>query len=225
MTCDQMREHGESTTSTRRDVILAAASGFSLAASGLLVPDWLEEAAAREGALGGARGGRSSKNHQRHRHKRTHGDRKKRRKPNDILPTHPAIKVYNKRSEPVQVRGWNLFFAGNLKSWFVPSGWDWAALPAVSPSGGISDREFPSDKYYMAVQIGTDRCVEYIFGVPFFAPDAYIYSGGWEFDGSRGAKLDQRVPIDIQESFSVPGIRVTRFHDTSSHVWLSVELV
>lgn len=46
---------------TRRD-LLAAAGGFALAASGLVLPDWLAETEARSGALGGAKGGRHGQN-------------------------------------------------------------------------------------------------------------------------------------------------------------------
>ena len=38
---------------TRRAWLGAAAGGFALAASGLFLPDWLEEAEARDGAYGG----------------------------------------------------------------------------------------------------------------------------------------------------------------------------
>ena len=66
------------TTSSRRAVLQTAVSGFALATSGLLVPEWLEEAEAREGAYGGKLGGRHGKNRRgRDRRKRqTHGHKK-----------------------------------------------------------------------------------------------------------------------------------------------------
>jgi hypothetical protein len=56
-------EHLDATS--RRRLLGAAAGGFALAASGLLLPDWLsEEAAARpDGAYGGQLGGRHGKDH------------------------------------------------------------------------------------------------------------------------------------------------------------------
>ena len=46
----------------RRGLIQAAAGGLVLAASGLLLPARLAETDAREGALGGVKGGRRGKN-------------------------------------------------------------------------------------------------------------------------------------------------------------------
>jgi hypothetical protein len=66
----------EPTAGSRRLLLAGAASGLALAASGLLLPDRLEEVDAREGALGGAKGGRRGKD-QRGRHKhRDHGKKK-----------------------------------------------------------------------------------------------------------------------------------------------------
>ena len=42
----------------RRDLARSAAGAFVLAASGLLLPEWLEQAEAREGAFAGRLGGR-----------------------------------------------------------------------------------------------------------------------------------------------------------------------
>ena len=63
-----------------RRLILAGAGGLMLAASALFLPDWLDEAEAREGALDGARGGRRGRDRKGHHQKRTHGDRKNRNK-------------------------------------------------------------------------------------------------------------------------------------------------
>jgi hypothetical protein len=46
----------------RRGLLAGAASGFALAASGLLLPEWQEEVEAREGAYGGRLGGRHGGN-------------------------------------------------------------------------------------------------------------------------------------------------------------------
>ena len=56
--------------------LLAGAGGLVLAASGLFLPEWLEEAEARKGTLGGANGGRRGKDHRGRHRKRSHGDNK-----------------------------------------------------------------------------------------------------------------------------------------------------
>ncbi len=67
--------HGDSSP-TRRRLLRAVSGGLVLAASGLFQPDWLEEAEAREGALGGAMGGRG-KNRRRHKRRSQGGKRDK----------------------------------------------------------------------------------------------------------------------------------------------------
>ena len=68
-----MNTDGEIRGRTSRRGLLGAAGGFAVAASGLLLPDWLvEETAAREGAYGGQLGGRRGKDHR-------GGDKAKRR--------------------------------------------------------------------------------------------------------------------------------------------------
>jgi hypothetical protein len=73
---DDRAEHRNPTDAfNRRHLLGAAASGFALAASGLLLPERLiEEAAAREGANGGAMGGRHGKDRRGGHHRHTHGD-------------------------------------------------------------------------------------------------------------------------------------------------------
>ena len=71
--------------SNRRSLLRAGASGFALAASGLLLPAWLHtEAAAREGAYGGRLGGRHGKN--RRGRDRNGRDRKRNRRDRDKKP-------------------------------------------------------------------------------------------------------------------------------------------
>jgi len=100
----------EVTSAGTRRLLLAGASGLVLAASGLFLPDWLEEAEARKGALGGARGGRRGQNRRgRHGHKkRTHGNRKKKQRARDKkvqdipLPFRQvALTVYAELAEPL----------------------------------------------------------------------------------------------------------------------------
>lgn len=62
---------------TRRLLLRAGAGGLMLTASGVLLPDWRQEAEAREGALGGDKGGRRGKDRRGRNNKRHHGDKKK----------------------------------------------------------------------------------------------------------------------------------------------------
>src|SRR5262245_15528708 len=55
------RETTEAPGTTRRRLLSAATGNFALATSGLFLPEWPEEMEAREGALGGATGGRLGK--------------------------------------------------------------------------------------------------------------------------------------------------------------------
>lgn len=112
----------ERAAGTRRVLLGGAASGIALAASGLALPGQFEEAEAREGALGGAKGGRHGKNRRGRRRKRTHG--KKKDKPRgggpirvqpfafflDLYADHTPIKVdfYSTRLRPGQGDLWQL---------------------------------------------------------------------------------------------------------------------
>lgn len=61
---------------SRREFLGATAGGLVIAASGLFLPNWLADAEAREGALGGDKGGRRGKNRRGRSGKRTHGKKK-----------------------------------------------------------------------------------------------------------------------------------------------------
>lgn len=70
------------TETTRRRLLRAATSGFSLAASGLFLPKGFEQAVAREGATNGKLGGRHGKDHKGRHRRRTHGDKKEKGREN-----------------------------------------------------------------------------------------------------------------------------------------------
>jgi hypothetical protein len=61
---------------SRRQLLGGVTGTMALGASGLFLPEWLDEAQAREGALDGANGGRRGKNHRGRDRKRSHGDKK-----------------------------------------------------------------------------------------------------------------------------------------------------
>jgi hypothetical protein len=73
-------------TESRRTMLRASLGGFALAASGLFLPTGDDEAAAREGALGGAKGGRYGKDHKGRHRRRSHGDKKEKGKGHDEAP-------------------------------------------------------------------------------------------------------------------------------------------
>ena len=77
---DPARAMVEAGSGHNRRGLLAAAGGFALAASGLLMPRWLDVADAREGALGGKRGGSHTKHRSRHRRRHSPGDKRDKRK-------------------------------------------------------------------------------------------------------------------------------------------------
>lgn len=67
----------------RRGLLAAAAGSFALAASGLFLPQWLEEAAARPGAAGGELGGRRGKDQKGRDKKRDRGKKRDKHDDND----------------------------------------------------------------------------------------------------------------------------------------------
>ena len=217
-----MDRHGEASPedrvpaeANRRGLIRAAAGGLVLAASGLLLP----ETEARANALGGVEGERRGTNHRERKRKRK---KKEEKKSGDIFYTLPGMIVYNERAEPAQLRG--LQRQNPHHDWYVPSGWDWAAIPAKA-TGDPAVRTFAGNWADIVVQIGTDRVVEFYFDWP-VAPDATIYSGGWEYNGwnPKGTRLAGAVRMPINDKISTSGITATRITDFNGHVWLRVEL-
>ena len=154
-----------------------------------------------------------------------HKKRKKNddKKSGDIFNTLPGMLVYNERSAPVQLRG--LQRQNPHHDWYVPSGWDWAAIPAKVANGDPAVRAFAGNWADIVVQIGTDRVVEFYFDWP-ISPDANIYSGGWEYNGwnPKGMKLAGDTRMAINASISTAGITATRITDFDGLVWLKVEL-
>lgn len=72
----------ESSVLSRR-TLMAAGAGWALGAAGLYLPESMNEAEAREGALGGAKGGRHGKNHRGRDKRRGDDDNEKRDKARD----------------------------------------------------------------------------------------------------------------------------------------------
>lgn len=90
----------------RRRLLQAITGGALLAASGLVLPAWLEEVEAREGSLDGAKGGRRRKDRKGRQRQRTHGDKKDEGKRGQDAPKGQdsafraaALTVYNNLSD------------------------------------------------------------------------------------------------------------------------------
>lgn len=229
---------GEAVITSRRHLIRAA-SGFALTASGLLLPGWLEEVAARPGSLDGARGGRRGQD-QRGRHKRQerdHGERKQKRqdKPRgrDIFePRGVAVFVHNYRAVPVEVQGWRFDHVESptpqipySRDYFVvPGDWEWTTIPARATDGSHSVAEFKTNVLQVGVQIGRDRVVR-CTNDPVFPPYASILSGGWDGHGPNGGTiLAKSDAMGVHQSISADGIKITRVNDLDDYILFSVDL-
>ena len=207
------------------------AAGMVIAASGLLLPEWLLEAEARAGALDGNKGGRRGHNRRGRTQKRTHGDRKDNQKGQDkprgrdfFEMRKVAIAVHNYRSTAVRVRGWQPKDPPQLREpWEVPATWDWKELPAQSGSHHFSTA-FVSARTRVAVQIGDTRVV---YGENHHAPSlpsAAIMTGSWKETGSVGGQNIKEGTLWVNGSFFSGDIRITRVDDTDEHILFSVDL-
>lgn len=238
MTHEPTQDPYEFATTSRRH-LFRAASGFALAASGLLLPDWLQEAEARSGKLDGAKGGRHGQD-QRGRHKRRerdHGERKQKRqeKPRgrDIFePRGVAVFVHNYRAVPVELQGWRFDHVESptpqvpySRDYFVvPGDWEWSTIPARGADGSHSVAEFKTNVLQVGVQIGHDRVVR-CTNDPVFPPFASILTGGWDGHGPTGSTiLAKSDAMAVNQSISADGIKITRVGDLDDYILFSVDL-
>jgi len=172
---------------SRRTILSGAVAGFALTASGLFLPETREEAAARKGALGGAKGGRHGKDHRgRDRQKRRdHGDKKDKgndRPPQGAIFRDVALFVHNMRNVPVQGQGWQLHFTGPNPGgdwYFRDSSWDWSTIEAKPANGKEHFKDFFGSEWLVVVRIGTDRVVGAGNDMLTY-PGGWIKSGGWD---------------------------------------------
>lgn len=207
------------------------------AASGLLIPKWPTDAEAREGALGGARGGRRGKNHRGRKRRRTHGDKKGKRQDRqprlaggDSLKS-IAFTVRNFRPAAIQVQGWDMTQARD--AFMTPAGWDWASLAALPAAGPAlpATREYSGNSSWVAIRIGTNRLVYAMNHGP--RPlrngelaDVVIGTGGWDSKGwrPRGVVRTESDPLDWGRSITADGITVTRLDDSPDHLRYAIDL-
>lgn len=207
---DPMPETGP----TRRG-LLAAASGFALAASGLFLPVAREDAMARDGANGGNLGGRHGKDRRGQHKKRHHGDHKNRQKNNkDNAPgkvfKNVALYVYNERNEAVFVQGW----AGGKTTGYNTTT---AVVEIAAKTGGTTpfhDFVFPDDEGI--AQISPNHFV-WATNTYILNPRIVIAIGQWTKTGpSEGFQVLVDDHLAVDNIFENDRIRVKRTADTDN---------
>lgn len=227
----------ESPAVSRRTILTGAMAGFTLASSGLFLPGTEDDAEARDGSLGGDKGGRHGKNNRgRDKHKRRdHGDKKD--KGNSSAPQSGgkffrdvALFVHNMRPNPVQVQGWQLHFTGPNPGgdyYFADSSWDWSTLGAKPANGAEQFKDYWGTEWAVVVRIGTDRVVGASNDM-LTRPSGFIYSGGWDAThgwNPLGEKLAHDDKMYVDDSIMAGGIRLQRTVDSASHIqfyiWLT----
>jgi hypothetical protein len=224
----------------------AVAGGVALAASGLLLPEWLvEDAEADEENEAGdhpARDVQERKQRKRdkRRHKREHNRRIKHRRGKQgrkELGDAPlgwrdmAIVVHNYWSVPAPVKGWQVH-GDDASKYSIPAGWDSSSIPAFDEERDThSTKEFLGHEMDVAVQFSSAAVVR---GQNFYfeTPKAEILSGSWTNNGkSRGTSLLAEARVKVNESISGAfqdnrvTIRATRVEDTRKHIVISVDLM
>jgi len=209
----------------RRLLLRGAASGLSLAASGLFLPDWFAaEVEAREGSTSGALGGRHGKNHK-GRHRRRHRDRK--RHNNHGAPGKGPFRnvqftIYNGQSSPQDVQVWVLTEDKNLNSLYTVK-WSDRLAPGET-------REYKSEELYLLV---TRPDYQSNQGGPIFAqgfnnPIYYpaLSFGGVPsgFSGYRDELHENTINImKVGTNVSSFGFKGTRLEDTD-YIRFRIEL-
>ena len=184
----------------RRLLLGGAAGGVALAASGLFLPAWLAETEAREGALGGTRGGRHGKNHRGRHKQRSHGDKKDKPNGRDDAPgggapfRATALTVVNKGVQPLQC---TFFFR-------VKTGLDDYALPTANGTQTIAANgtfRYDPDRYRVGVlikQILPADIYADVRNVSFFYPRGGVTQGS-NLDPASGNVGSALIP---EQNFS-----------------------
>ena len=214
---------------SRRALLRAAAGAFSLAASGLFLPTSPHEAEARDGVLGGKRGGRKRKNQRdRNKAKRRQRRRSRRREKDKKAPTGPGqildvlLYVHNLRGANVSLRAWRMIDS-EMIAWEPAS--EIITLPAKPGSGPEPFHDFVFDVTHLAVSIDAGHVIE--VGNPWLGfPWAFLATGTW---GQQGWNQDGqqifRQGFAEWESKSVPGFVLQRLSDSATHKRFLLNLV
>ena len=205
---------------SRRDIVRAAAGAFTLATSGLFLPEDMVETEAREGAYSGRLGGRHGKNRRGRdtRKRRSHGAKNDNRGPEPPRPPRgePTLGVLmylrNYRSVPVEVEAWEAAF-DDQSQWSQPSpAWHRSTIAAKPATGLPHSKTFQTDQANVAVRIGTDLVVDLEGGPPPDPRFVAILSGGWDATGwnPRGETLVVRGGMKPFDTIEAGGVRVKR---------------
>ena len=205
--------------SSRRHLVRTA-GGLVLAAAGLFLPDWLEETDAREGANGGALGGRRGHNRRGRHQRRTHGDRKNRnQRSGSALQDHgpfrsSALTVTNKSNQPLQC---TFFFR-------TKTGLDDYGLPIADGTRSINTGQssrYDSDHYRVGVQItkvlGPNDLFADVRNVSFFFPRGGVTQGSTldPHSGNVGSALIPEQNFGQGEEHQEQNVVLKRLADDS----------
>ena len=233
-------ETGASGGTTRRAMLSAAAGGFALAASGLFLPDWMEEAEAREGAYGGQLGGRHGKdqrglNHAKRRkraRRRGHGDKKdKGRDKNDSPPRGTvtrdiAFSIQNQRSTSVRLRV--LQIDRDQRAFVVK--WDWENIDPNSTKDYRGSENVVIAEFFPEFNVNgvNSRRVMQGYNPPWFFPSVSL---GWvprDWDGNSNPSFEQEISFQEETGQTVTRddmkFEVFRLNDSTDHIEFRVTL-
>ena len=210
---------------SRRGLVGAAAGAFTLAASGLFLPEGVTEVAAREGTFGGQLGGRHGKNrrgrdeHRDHRHER-HRDR---HRPDGGDWLNVALYVHNLRQSAVAVRQWKTIGVDDIIRWGPVTGW--LTIDGKPASGPEHFIDFVTNLKGFAVEINTGHVIEVANPLLGF-PHLTVGVGGWSEHGwdPQGATLIDKGFTEW-ETAAAPGFAAQRLNDTDTHKQFLVDLV
>ena len=234
LTMDNDQDHRETSTATgatRRRLLRAATGGFALAASGLFLPEGPEEADAREGALGGAKGGRHGKDLQGRSRHRSHDDKNhKGQHGHDGLPTNHgpfracALTVVNSDQPPWPPLTLNCTFYYRIKT-----GLDDYGPPIASVERTLAPGEsfrYAPDRYRVGVLIKHVILSEDVYAdvrnISFWLPTGSLSSGP-NLDppaGKTGSIRIREQGFDFGEQIvvTVPRLILGRKRDSDTHI-------
>jgi hypothetical protein len=226
--CTDPRDAGGATS---RRALLGAASGFALVASGLFLPEWMEETEARKGAYGGKLGGRHGKNRRgrdkQKRRKRRHG---KHRREERATGSGPGWIFRNSRLRIFNQTGVNLTITvyfqekTGLDSYNAPVNDGWAELESQF------DLRYDPDRFRVGARIefaGFDQVIDVnVRNMSAWYPQGRVKTGvGLPLGGDGGLDLvaEQDFPVRHTMSGTVPGTDfdafLTRESDTDCINW------
>jgi hypothetical protein len=201
----------------RRQLLGAMAGGFALATSGLFLPQWPSDVAAREGTYGGQLGGRHDKNRQRRNKHREHGQNRdkhdKQKAPgNDGLKDVDIILITGKTAMSVEV--WQQDPQNERK--FVLK---WP-LRTVAANSRVEFLGSEPKLTLVGNYVGQSQSLFFQCLNPalFLTPKIWIAQGSWSKTGQvdLGDTYVQQ-PISEGESVAIDGFRVDRVTDSGRH--------